>query len=565
MPLSAEHLSDLKRSGLSDETIELSGIHSLPPDKIISIIRANGNLRSLMVIPYPGTEFLRYKLFPALKLSSKDTKPRKYYQPPGSPLHVYQPPGFDPEAEVIRITEGEKKALKGSQEGLNVIGLGGIWNFSQKDESDVPQLIDDLNNMEWYGKTVELIPDGDFQLNASVSHAVYRLGVMLQAAGASVRVVRLPGNSKLDDYLCTHSVEAFCQLELLSLDDRIFRGAQIKEQGLGLAIRRSVLSTNDFLDLQIERRPYILNPLIRPGTLGMIYSPAGFGKTHLALALGISVTYRVPFGDMQPEHPVKTLYIDAEMPSDDLQKRIRDLTYGLGPPEQGFHIWSAEYAERQGWPRPLLTDKDFRTAIYDFVSAENYGLLILDNKAALTPGIDESAKMDWDAINQWLLSLRFLGVAAVMVHHAGKSGQQRGTSGVEDSLDFIVKLERPRDYNEEDGCNVDLVFQKARSMFGADAASLNFRIQQSGSGDGLIWVVKQKEASKQSVVITLLGSGESVSGVARDVGINKSTVSRIRAKAIRDGYLEEDPKKKQRALFTMAGKREFGGSENEEF
>lgn len=561
MALSTEHLNDLKCSGLNDETIELAGIRSLPPDKISSIVRANGSLRSLMVFPYPGTDFLRYKLFPPLKLASKDKRPRKYYQPPGSPLHVYVPPGFDPGAEVIRITEGEKKALKGSQEGLNVIGLGGIWNFSQKDESDVPQLIDDLNKMEWHNKTVELIPDGDFQLNASVAHAVYRLGVMLQSAGASVRVVRLPGNSKLDDYLCTHSVEAFCQLELLSLDDRIFRGAQIKEQGLGLAIRRSVLSTNDFLDLQIERRPYILNPLIRPGTLGMIYSPAGFGKTHLALALGISVTYRVPFGDMQPEHPVKTLYIDAEMPSDDLQKRIRDLTYGLGPPEQGFHIWSAEYAERQGWPRPLLTDKDFRTAIYDFVSAENYGLLILDNKAALTPGIDESAKMDWDAINQWLLSLRFLGVAAVMVHHAGKSGQQRGTSGVEDSLDFIIRLKRPGNYNEEDGCNVDLIFQKARSMYGVDAAPLNFRIQESG--DGLIWVVQPISASNQEIVIAALGSGKSVSAVAEDVGLNKSTVSRIRAKGIKDGYLEEDPGKKRRCRLTEAGKRTFGG-DNEE-
>ena len=210
-----------------------------------------------------------------------------------------------------------------------------------------------------------------------------------------------------------------------------------------------------------------------------------------------------------------------------------------------------------------MTDKDFRTAIYDFVSAENYGLLIFDNKAALTPGIDESAKMDWDSINQWLLSLRFLGVAGILVHHAGKSGQQRGTSGVEDSLDFIIKLKRPSNYSEEDGCNVDLIFQKARSMFGADAVALNFRIQESGSG--LIWVVKPKEANRQAAVIAMLGVGESVSDVAREIGIDKAAVSRIRAKAIKVGYLEEDPNRKRRARFTMAGKRTFGGSENDEF
>ena len=555
--LSPEHLMDLKASGLNEETIRASGIRSVPPRDIASIIKANGSLRSLMAIPYPGTNFTRYKLFPPCKLSSKDTKPRKYYQPPGSPVCLYMPPEFSARAPVIRITEGEKKALKGTQEELNVCGLGGIWNFASKDDNDQPQLIDALNSITWEGREVELIPDGDFQLNPSVCHAVYRLGVMLRKEGARVRVVQLPGSSKLDDYLCEHSIEAFCYLPLLELDHRIFRSAQIREEGLGVAIRSAILDLGRFTSLRIEKRPYILKPILRPGTLGMIFSPAGYGKTMFSLALAIAVTYGVPVGEWEAETPVKTLYIDAEMAGDDLQKRLKSLTAGLGDPVAPLHVWSSDYAEREGWPRPVLTNKDYRQAIYDYVSAEKYGLVILDNKAALAPGIDESSKKDWDEINQWLLSLRFLGISAMLVHHAGKSGQQRGTSGVEDSLDFILRLEHPADYEEEDGCDIDVSFQKARSIFGPDAAPFNFKLVKTPDGDGLTWTVTPKEASKDALIVSMLGHGKSVTETAKAVKVSTSYVYRIKKKAVSDGYLAAEDESGKRVKFTVAGKIRF--------
>jgi hypothetical protein len=559
--ISPEQLLDLEKSGLNTETIRASGIHSVVPGDINSILRVNGNIRSLMAIPYPGTNFTRYKLFPPCRLSPKDEKPRKYYQPPGSPICLYTPPGFDPKSPVIRITEGEKKSLRGCQEDLNVCGLGGIWNFASKDDNDRPQLIDGLASISWEGKEVELIPDGDFQMNPSVCHAVYRLASMLKKEGAKVKIVRLPANSKLDDYLCTHPIEAFCQLELLDLDNRIFRGAQIKEDGLGVAIRSAILGLGNFLDLNIERRPYILKPILRPGTLGMIYSPPGYGKTMFTLALAIAATYSVPVGEWETETAVKTLYIDAEMASDDLQERLRSLTLGLHSPDSPLHVWSSDYAEREGWPRPVLTNKEYRQAIYDFVSQEKYGLVMLDNKAALAPGIDESSKKDWDDINQWLLSLRFLGIAVILLHHAGKSGAQRGTSGVEDSLDFILKLEHPSDYQEEDGCDIDVSFQKARSIFGPDAAPFNFKLVKTPMGDGLTWVVTPKEAKKDVSIIAMLGNGATVTEVGISMKVTKGYVSRVKSKAINDGYLEVDDEKKRKVVFTAAGRREFGGVE----
>jgi len=221
------HYEDLQKSGLSDETIKEAKIFSVPPGQISKIIN-NASVNSLLAFPYPGTDFLRYKLFPPLK--SQDGHTVRYYQPKGSPVRLYFPPDFDFNATTIHITEGEKKALKATQEGLNCIGLGGIWNFAVKDSNGNPRLIEDFNLIELANKQVELVPDADFQTKPEVAHAVYRLGNLLENEGATVSIVCLPKGNKLDDYLCEHSVEEFQQLERISLSHQIFQPAKKKEE-----------------------------------------------------------------------------------------------------------------------------------------------------------------------------------------------------------------------------------------------------------------------------------------------------------------------------------------------
>ena len=47
----------------------------------------------------------------------------------------------------------------------------------------------------------------------------------------------------------------------------------------------------------------------------------------------------------------------------------------------------------------------------------------------------------------WLLRLRRQGVAVLLVHHAGRSGNPRGTSKREDVLDTVIQLKHPEDYD----------------------------------------------------------------------------------------------------------------------
>ena len=215
MQLAPEHLADLKNSGLTAETIEEAGIYSVPPSDINKVIGWNMPIRSLLAFPYPKCDhFTRYKLFP--HFTPKDGRSMRYFQPKGSGPHLYFPPRFDHSSDNIRITEGEKKALKGTQDGLNVLGLGGIWNFAVKNAAGMPHLIEEFRLVEWKGKKVELIPDSDFFQNEFIKRAVFRLGELLEAQGAIVNIACFyyPNAKKigLDDFLVKNGSRAFFDL-----------------------------------------------------------------------------------------------------------------------------------------------------------------------------------------------------------------------------------------------------------------------------------------------------------------------------------------------------------------
>jgi len=219
-----DHLADLKKSSLSDEFIEKAGIYSVPPGDIPKIMGWDAPINSMLAFPYPETDCTRYKLFPPLKRKG-EPRAQKYFQAKGSGLHLYQLPGFDSDANDIYITEGEKKTLKACQDGLNCLGLSGLWNWKVKSED---ALIADFDLFNFKGKNVYLVPDNDWQApDKNLVQAVYRLAYLLRARGALLSILQLPedsGKVGLDDYLVSHTLEEFHALPIIqvkSLKERV--------------------------------------------------------------------------------------------------------------------------------------------------------------------------------------------------------------------------------------------------------------------------------------------------------------------------------------------------------
>src|SRR5262249_23065961 len=129
------HKADLLKSGLTLLTVQEHGIHSVPPRQFVNHLGFNDErITSLLCFLYPGEgEFCRDKVFPC-NLKDKDGHGLRYLQRKNTGCRLYIPilaSRFLKDAGVsLRLTEGEKKALKACQEGYPALGLGGLWNFS---------------------------------------------------------------------------------------------------------------------------------------------------------------------------------------------------------------------------------------------------------------------------------------------------------------------------------------------------------------------------------------------------------------------------------------------------
>jgi len=228
--LHPEHLADLRRSGLDDETIAAAGIRSLAPAEFPRYLSPGlaPKTESCYLIPYPDADgFYRVKLFPAVQ--DGDGHHIRYYQPAGTTPRLYVPSLAraaltDPSVPLL-VTEGEKKALKGDQEDFACIAIGGLWNWLFAGNP-----VSDLDRADWYERKVLLVPDSDVWTRPDLLNAVYALGKELEVRGGKPNVVKFPtgaGGKKvgLDDYLCGHSVAQFEAVPKLDLKHPVFSKA----------------------------------------------------------------------------------------------------------------------------------------------------------------------------------------------------------------------------------------------------------------------------------------------------------------------------------------------------
>ncbi|TLD40879.1 MAG: hypothetical protein JETT_2871 [Candidatus Jettenia ecosi] len=199
-----EHLLDLRKSDLTDEAIHEAVIKSLRLQDIDREIGFQTYATSAYKIPYPETDYTRNKMFYAEtdKINPKTSEERpKYLARKNSGNRLYIPHKV---RQMIRdlsiplyITEGEKKALKATQEGFSCVAIAGLWNWPDGSK----ELIEDFNLIPLDGRTVYIIPDGNWlEPNTkgerkNLKQAIYELSYRLIDMGAKVCWVELPKNN----------------------------------------------------------------------------------------------------------------------------------------------------------------------------------------------------------------------------------------------------------------------------------------------------------------------------------------------------------------------------------
>jgi hypothetical protein len=182
-------------SGNSDDLKESLGFASIDKQPILKMARLvqfpsfdiDGTIRTYHFRLYPSVNGTRY-------LHPKDEPARPYILPSTWAVK-------DKAHIPLWVSEGAKKVLKLVQHGRQTIGLQGVWNF--RDSQDT-YLFDDLESFIWRGRSVYLGFDMDLLDNPQVRFALFELSLKLMSKGAVVRFPRWAGAKGIDDYLATH-------------------------------------------------------------------------------------------------------------------------------------------------------------------------------------------------------------------------------------------------------------------------------------------------------------------------------------------------------------------------
>lgn len=153
-------------------------------------------------------------------------------------------------------------------------------------------------------------------------------------------------------------------------------------------------------------------------------------------------------------------------------------------------------------------------------------MLVLDNLATLCRTGKENEAQSWMPMQSWLLDLRRRGMAVLLIHHAGKSGDQRGTSAREDIMDTVISLRRPKIYNMAQGARFEVHLTKARGIVGEEA--LPFEAHLRGEGELLFWDVQDLVNAQAEELKALLADGLSLRDCAEEMGVPKSTLHRLK-------------------------------------
>jgi hypothetical protein len=210
-----KHLADLRQSGLTDETIRVAGVYTVPLDEVAKKLGglANGVV-SALAFPYPGCDgYERYKVW---REETAAPKAPKYLQKTGAPNRLYLLPSVDPKDDgPLAICEGEKKTLSLNQAVIPAVGIGGVWNWLQKGEGykkpKESRPIPDLDLVNWH-RAVTIIFDSDGHNNPLVRLAAFRLARELSRRGAAVSILFIPPSHTgekqgADDFLLAHGPE----------------------------------------------------------------------------------------------------------------------------------------------------------------------------------------------------------------------------------------------------------------------------------------------------------------------------------------------------------------------
>jgi putative DNA primase/helicase len=298
------------------------------------------------------------------------------------------------------------------------------------------------------------------------------------------------------------------------------------------ALNQSVVTSNELRDLQLMPRRKLLGEWFCEGDLGFIFAFRGVGKTWLALAIAQALSTGGKLGEWSARAPVKVLYIDGEMPPDLMRSRCK----GLDGSDDNLQFLNHEILFERSGKVVNITNEEIQEAITEKCITSGVKVLFLDNLSTLASGMRENEADSWELVNSWLLDLRRRKIAVVIVHHAGRSGEMRGTSKREDNVFWIIALDdAKKNAGDKRGARFVSRFTKPSRNTQEEIPAYEWHFVTEDSG---IVTVSCKVAQTMDVFLGLIEDGVTdCAHIAQEMKASPATVSRLAKKAIDAGKI----------------------------
>lgn len=279
------------------------------------------------------------------------------------------------------------------------------------------------------------------------------------------------------------------------------------------------VNLDDFLSRKFPPKELLLPPWLPAKGIVMVFAPRGVGKTHFALGSAYAVATGGQYLHWKAPQPRKVLLLDGEMPAVVLQERLCEISVKselMPPSSEHVRILASDLTE---FGLPDISTEKGQTAIEPHIGDAE--LIVVDNLSTLARSGKENESDSWSMMQAWALKLRREGRSVMFIHHAGKGGEQRGTSKREDVMDSVIRLSRPSDYSPTDGARFVVEFTKNRGFSGPEAEPFEAALR-----DG-VWSMKSLEDVRTAQILELHTEGLNQRDIASEVNCSAATVNRV--------------------------------------
>lgn len=379
----------------------------------------------------------------------------------------------DPAKATVLVVEGEKAADAGARLFPSLAVVTSPAGAKGAGKADWAPLRD---------HSVVIWPDHDAP-GLEYAGEVYAL---LKALGVTARVVDVPDHwpAKWDLADAPPPGISPADLQEMILRAQPWAGDAPAQEAKRRPLIDLLVTGSELARMQIPPREMIVAPFLATGSLNMVTATRGLGKTFFGMELSKSVTLGQAFFEWQVPAARNVLFLDGEMPTEMLQERFLFLyqdrisdRLAILPSEA---LWTKD--------KPLnLNDPESQDRIQGLLDdltarGQKPALVIIDNLSSMSFGTDENDNSLQDSILRWLMGLRHQGYAVLLVHHAGKNGEQRGASRREDFLDTSIRLTKPETETQGEGAAFKIEFTKERGRK-ANPSTLSVALETGEHGE----------------------------------------------------------------------------------